>query len=153
MSYQDFTNPVDIIAQTIKDLRTKPFWDTFTSDGGLYSFSGAQTKTIGSGTYEGVVLDGYMYLEGADLSTKLASIQILLDSVSIQSLLVDYLITQVGVKSGLLVDLMRWDLSDDYMVVRVSRPLHFNTSWEIKATSAAGASFDITTIFSMGKNT
>lgn len=153
MSAQDHSRPVDIIAQTLKDLRTKPFWDTYTTEGGVEVISGVSTTILGSGTYEGVILGGYMEYSGDASLAGITSFQLKLDGVSVGIYLIDFITKLYRRKNPLPISIESWSFDGTSAVFTIKHQFHFQTSWELSVITGATANCSFTNLFPIGKNT
>ncbi len=153
MSAQDHSTPVDIIAQTLKDIRTKPFWDTYEDVSGSFPTFGLTQETIGSGTYEGVLLNGYIRCLGLVDLQGFQAIYLKLDGIVVAAITSLTLFSYLNQASSLPFEIIRWEFDDKVAIINITREFHFQVSWEVVVLVDPLETLTFQTIFQIGKNT
>lgn len=153
MSYQDFTNPVDIIAQTLSDLRTKPYWDTHAYESDVTAVSGAATYGIFNFTYEGAVKGGYLRYLSTNGGVGFSVIQLKLDGTFIVNSSVAVLKYGMQNMKYAPFRLIYQKYNDDETIFEICPGFHFRTGLILNVITGAGALGSLETVLYMGKNT
>ena len=152
MSYKDFTNPIDIVSQTLTDLRTKPFWDSYDVQIGVAAVSGAATNIIAGGTYTGILLGGTLTYSGDANLAGIISFRLKLDGQVVATIPIATITSLYGVKSSLPIYLSQWNFTGTEAIFQIRQHLHFQVSWELAIISGATANFSLDSLIPVGKN-
>lgn len=148
----DYITSVDILKQSIKDLRSKPFWDTYEQVKGTITFDGSTSYTIANGTFSGVILFAIFSYKPTSIFSHLDDFIIELEGVDAETYHWNELIFFSF--PNIIAPIQVYQYEDTLSVFRfgLNSQRHFTTSYAVKMTASASLTGTIDYQLLIGKN-
>lgn len=147
---EDYSRAVDIVAQSLQDIRQKPFYDSHIneSDFGTISSSGNQTLILYTG--KGILLNASILLTSINDNTLVYAIAIDIDGIQFYSQLVNNIRKDNIFSPGYMVRLTHESDTNGDLKFIVNGGFMFNTSIKVRLNLGVGISLYHTTDLSLG---